>query len=65
MMEDRDTKMKQKRDKGSKLSLNIRGLGGEIKRIYMKEITQKKEVDMVCIQEIKGENISTEECYVK
>lgn len=34
-----------------KISLNIRGLGGTIKKNYLRDLISWEEADMVCLQE--------------
>lgn len=35
------------------ISLNVRGLGGTLKRKYLSDLVSKEQVDMVCLQEKK------------
>jgi len=35
------------------ISLNIRGLGGTLKRNYLRDLISKEHVDMVCLQQTK------------
>lgn len=44
------------------VSLNIRGLGGGIKRRELKKFVKKERLDLLCIQETKMEWISQEVC---
>jgi len=45
------------------ISLNVRGLGGSIKRRYLKELIFKEQVGMVCIQETKCSKFGEENCF--
>jgi len=47
----------------SLISLNIRGLGGNIKRTYERELIRKVEVGIVCLQETKCSMFSKESCF--
>jgi len=42
------------------VSMNIRGLGGNIKRNYLRNLISKEQTDMVCIQETKCSKLSKE-----
>jgi len=42
------------------LSLNIRGVGGAIKRNYVRDLISREQVDMVCLQEMKCSDFSRE-----
>ena len=42
------------------VSLNIRRLGGGIKRKYIKDLISKEQADMICLQETKCDEISKE-----
>jgi len=35
------------------ISLNVRGLGGTLKRRYLSNLVSKEQADMVCLQETK------------
>ncbi|KAK2449253.1 DNA-(apurinic or apyrimidinic site) endonuclease [Trifolium repens] len=45
------------------LSLNIRGLGGRVKRRRVRELIREHKVDFIAIQETKMESISENFCY--
>jgi len=45
------------------ISMNIRGLGGKIKRKYISELIKKQQVGFICLQETKCEQISKEKSY--
>jgi len=45
------------------ISMNIRGLGGRIKRKYVSDLIKKQQVGFICLQETKCEHISKERCY--
>jgi len=45
------------------ISMNIRGLGGRIKRKYINDLIKKQQVGFICLQETKCEHISKERCY--
>ena len=42
------------------VSLNIRGIGGGIKRKYIKDLINKEQADMLCLQETKCDKVSKE-----
>ena len=42
------------------VSLNIRGIGGGIKRKYIKDLISKEQADMLCLQETKCDKFSKE-----
>jgi len=42
------------------ISLNIRGLGGTIKRNYLRDLIYKEQANMVCLQETKCVGVSRE-----
>jgi len=42
------------------ISLNIRGVGGTIKRNYVRDFISREQVDMVCLQETKCSDFSRE-----
>jgi len=42
------------------ISLNIRGLGGTIKRNYLRDLIYKEQTNMVCLQEMKCAGVSRE-----
>ena len=42
------------------LSLNIRGVGGAVKRNYVRDLISREQVDMVCLQETKCSHFSRE-----
>jgi len=42
------------------LSLNIRGVGGAVKRNYVRDLVSREQVDMVCLQETKCSDFSRE-----
>jgi exonuclease III len=44
-------------------SINIRGLGGVVKRKYLKELVCKERLDFLAIQETKLESITDSLCY--
>jgi hypothetical protein len=44
-------------------SINIRGLGGVVKRKYLKELVTKERLDFIAIQETKLESISDGLCW--
>lgn len=44
------------------LSYNVRGLGGRVKREVIRQIIQKEEVDVVCIQESKLTKFDSKVC---
>jgi hypothetical protein len=44
-------------------SINIRGLGGVVKRKYLKELVCKERLDFLAIQETKLDSISDTLCY--
>jgi len=46
------------------VSLNIRGLGGSIKRKYMTDLISKEQVDIICLQETKCSEISKENGFL-
>ena len=46
------------------ISINIRGIGGNIKRNYLRNLISKEEVDMVCIQETKCSQLSKESVFL-
>jgi len=46
------------------ISMNIRGLGGSIKRKYLRDLICKEQVDKICIQETKCFELSRESCYL-
>jgi hypothetical protein len=43
-------------------SINIRGLGGAVKRIYLKELVRKEKLEFLAIQETKMESIPDSLC---
>jgi len=45
------------------ISMNVRRLGGSVKRRYLKDLIRKEQVDMVCLQETKCAILSKETCY--
>jgi len=45
------------------ISLDVRGLGGNKKRRYLKELIFKEQVGMVCIQETKCSEFGKENCF--
>lgn len=45
------------------ISLNIRGLGGNIKRRFLKDLIYKEQVRIVCIQETKCSEFDKENCF--
>jgi len=45
------------------ISMNIKGLGGRIKRKYISDLIRKEQVGFICLQETKCEHISKEKCY--
>lgn len=45
------------------ISINIRGLGGDIKWKYLKELLNNEQSTFVCIQETKLVHISEERCF--
>ena len=46
------------------VSLNIRGLGGSIKRKYIRDLISKEQVDMICLQETKCSEFSKENGFL-
>ncbi|KAL8513736.1 hypothetical protein ACS0TY_013010 [Phlomoides rotata] len=44
------------------LSYNVRGLGKKAKRMKVKEIIKKQNIDLCCIQETKMEEVSKLRC---
>jgi len=46
------------------VSLNIRGLGGSIKRKYIRDLISKEHVEMICLQETKCSDISKENGFL-
>ena len=42
------------------ISLNIRGVGGALKRNYIRDLINREQVDMVCLQETKCSEFSRE-----
>ena len=42
------------------ISLNVRGLGGTLKRKYLSELINKERANMVCLQETKCSEFSRE-----
>jgi exonuclease III len=44
-------------------SLNIRGLGGAVKRSSIKDLLRKEKVDFLALQETKMELITDSVCY--
>jgi len=46
------------------VSLNIRGLGGSLKRKYIRDLISKEQVDMICLQETKCTEISKENGFL-
>ncbi|KAK2357971.1 hypothetical protein QL285_095195 [Trifolium repens] len=44
-------------------SINIRGLGGAVKRKYMKELVRKEKLEFLAIQETKLENVTDSLCH--
>ena len=42
------------------ISLNVRGLGGSLKRRYLSDLVSKEQADMVCLQETKCSEFSRE-----
>jgi len=47
----------------SLISLNVRGLGGDIKWKYMQELVWKEKPGIVCLQETKRVNLPSGKCY--
>ena len=45
------------------ISMNIRGLGGMIKRKYISKLIKEQQVGFICLQETKCEHFSKEKCY--
>jgi len=45
------------------ISMNIRGLGGRIKRKYISDLIKKQQVGFICLQETKCGHNSKERCY--
>jgi len=43
--------------------MNIRGLGGRIKRKYISDLIKKQQVGFICLQETKCGHNSKERCY--
>jgi len=46
------------------ISINIRGIGGNIKRNYLRNLINKEAEDMVCIQETKCSELSKESVFL-
>ncbi len=46
------------------LSLNIRGIGGAVKKNYVRDMISRELVDMVCLQETKCSDFSRENVYL-
>jgi exonuclease III len=44
-------------------SINIRGLGGAVKRKYLKELVRKENIDFLAIQETKLDSITDNLCH--
>jgi len=42
------------------LSLNIRGVGGAVKRNYVRDLISREQVDIVCLQETRCSDFSRE-----
>jgi len=45
------------------ISLNIRGLGGGVKKRYLSDLIGKKQVGMVCLRESKCSKFGAEKCF--
>ena len=46
------------------ISLNVRGLGGSIKRNYVRDLIRKEHVEIVCLQETKCFEFSKESVFL-
>jgi len=44
-------------------SVNIRRIGGSVKKSYLKELIEKEHIKMMCIQETKRGSSSKEICF--
>jgi len=45
------------------ISMNIRSLGGRVKLKYISDLIRKEQVEFICLQETKCEQLSKERCY--
>nr|KYP46770.1 hypothetical protein KK1_031611 [Cajanus cajan] len=45
------------------LTFNVRGLGGKIKRRYIMKLVGDEDIDLLCVQETKREDISNWVCH--
>jgi len=46
------------------ISINVRGLGGNVKRKYLRDLISKEQANMVCLQKTKCFVLSKESCYL-
>lgn len=46
------------------MCLNIRGLGGNVKSRYLKELFHVEQVDMVCLKETKCSEFGERDCFL-
>jgi len=45
------------------VSINIRGLGGEVKRKYLRELVSKEDPGLLLVQETKLTKLDDSKCY--